>query len=341
MSHRPAPIPSTAATGEAPGLSVVIPVFNESECLAQLHAELGRTLGAIDRTAEIIFVDDGSTDGSAAGLDALAGRDPRVAVAHFRRNYGKSAALDYGFGVARGAVVITLDSDLQDDPAEIPSFLAALDQGYDVVSGWKRERHDPLDKTMPSAIFNWFVRRVSGLRLHDVNCGFKAYRREALADLRLYGELHRYIPVLLLWQGFRIGEVAVAHRPRLAGRSKFGATRLLTGAFDLLTVLLTARFRNRPLHFFGYIAFGLGAVGCLALAWLFLLSVLGLDPLRPRPLLYASILCILTAVPLLAAGLLGELIKSFGPSTADYRLRSTRPPAAAGRDEEPRDLRRL
>src|SRR5690349_8872574 len=149
MPHRPAPIPSTAAAGQAPELSIVIPVFDESECLAKLHAELGRALGAIDRTAEIIFVDDGSTDGSGAGLDALADSDPRVAVAHFRRNYGKSAALDYGFGVARGAIVITLDSDLQDDPAEIRSFLAALDEGYDVVSGWKRERQDPFDKTMP------------------------------------------------------------------------------------------------------------------------------------------------------------------------------------------------
>jgi glycosyltransferase involved in cell wall biosynthesis len=323
----------------APELSVVVPVFNEGGSVAELHAQIGRALGGIGRPAEIIFVDDGSTDGSGAILDALAQGDPRITVAHFRRNYGKAAALDLAFGLARGAVVVTLDADLQDDPAEISRFLATLAEGYDVVSGWKRDRHDPLDKTLPSLVFNWFGRRVSGLPLHDFNCGFKAYRREALAELRLYGELHRFIPILLHWEGFRIGEIAVAHRPRSSGTSKFGPRRLLTGAFDLLTVLLTTRFRSRPLHFFGLAAIGLGALGSAGMAALFLLSVLGLDPMRPRPLLYASILCILTAVPLIAAGLLGELIKSLGPPGADYRLRSISLPPLA-RPDQARDRER-
>jgi glycosyltransferase involved in cell wall biosynthesis len=308
-----------------PELSIVVPVLDESGSIAELHAQLGRALAGTGRTAEIIFVDDGSTDGTAAILDSLAQQDPRIAVVHFRRNYGKAAALDCAFRLAQGAIVITLDGDLQDDPAEIPKFLAALTEGYDVVSGWKRARRDPLDKTLPSLVFNWFGRRISGLPLHDFNCGFKAYRREALSELRLYGELHRYIPILLHWEGFRVGEIAVVHRPRRTGRSKFGARRLLTGAFDLLTVLLTTRFRSRPLHFFGFAAIGLGAFGGTGLAVLFLLSVLHIDRLHPRPMLYVSILCIMTAVTLVVAGLLGELIKSLAPHAPDYRLRAIRP----------------
>lgn len=318
--------------GQVGLLSFVIPAYNEVECIAEFHAQLTAVLSQLDRLAEIIYIDDGSTDGTSALLDSIAAADARVVVAHMRRNYGKSAALDLGFRMAGGAVVFTLDADLQDDPVEVPRFLAALEAGSDVVSGWKKLRHDPIDKTLPSLVFNWFTRKVSGLELHDFNSGFKAYRREALAELRLYGELHRYIPVLLHWEGFKVGEIDVAHRPRFAGKSKFGARRLLNGAFDLMTVILTSKFRSRPLHFFGYIAVVLGALGGLGLAYLFVLSFFEIDPLRPRPLLYASITMIFTSVILIATGLLGELVKSLGPDSADYRLRSIVRPAVARKD---------
>lgn len=326
-----APLPMRVS-GRTGLLSFVVPAFNEVECIAEFHRQLTAAIAKLDRPAEIIYIDDGSTDGSAAVLDAIAVADPRVAVAHMRRNYGKSAALDLGFRMAAGMIVFTLDADLQDDPVEIPRFLAALAAGDDVVSGWKKLRHDPIDKTLPSLVFNWFTRRVSGLQLHDFNSGFKAYRREALADLRLYGELHRYIPVLLHWEGFRIGEIDVAHRPRFAGKSKFGARRLLNGAFDLMTVTLTSKFRNRPLHFFGYIAVAMGAVGGLMLAWLFFLSIFEVDPLRPRPMLYASIMLLFTSVILIATGLIGELVKSLAPNVANYRLRSIVRPEGETKD---------
>lgn len=314
--------PTARAPGRADLVSIVVPAYDEAESIGEFHRQLVAVLATLARPVEIIYIDDGSTDGTAAALDTIAAADRRVVVAHMRRNYGKSAALDLGFRLSAGGVVITLDADLQDDPVEIPRFLAALAAGNDVVSGWKRPRLDPLDKTLPSLLFNWFTRKVSGLGLHDFNSGFKAYRREALVDLRLYGELHRYLPVLLHWEGFTVGEIDVAHRPRVAGRSKFGARRLLTGAFDLMTVLLTAKFRSRPLHFFGYGAVALGAPGGLGLGYLFILSLFEIDPMRPRPMLYASITMIFTAVILIATGLLGELVKSLDPNGADYRLRS-------------------
>ena len=324
------------ANGRASMISFVVPAFNEVECIAEFHSQLTAVLSGLDRPAEVIYIDDGSTDGTAALLDAIAAADDRVAVAHMRRNYGKSAALDLGFRMAAGTIVFTLDADLQDDPVEIPRFLAALEAGSDVVSGWKKLRHDPIDKTLPSLVFNWFTRKVSGLELHDFNSGFKAYRREALAELRLYGELHRYIPVLLHWEGFKVGEIDVAHRARFAGKSKFGARRLLNGAFDLMTVILTSKFRSRPLHFFGYIGVALGALGVLVFLYLFFLTFFEIDPFRPRPLLYASMVMIFTSVVFLATGLLGELMKSLSPEVADYRLRNVARHGEAGverRDE--------
>ncbi len=320
----PAVISSDEVNRPGPDLSFIVPVFNEVECISELYSQLNSASQGLMKEAEVIFINDGSTDGSDGLLDSIAEKDPRVTVVHFRRNYGKSAALDAAFRLARGEIIITLDADLQDDPAEIPRFLAKLDEGYDMISGWKRKRHDPLNKTVPSRLFNWFTRKVSGLDIHDFNSGFKAYRKESLADLRLYGELHRYVPVLLHWEGFRVGEIEVAHRPRLAGKSKFGSRRLITGAFDLMTVILTSKFRSRPLHFFGYIAVVLGLIGGVALAWLFALAVTGIDPLHPRPMLYGSILLILTSVSLIATGLLGELIKSLSPYTNNYHVRSTR-----------------
>ena len=307
-------------------LTIVVPVFNEAGSLIELHRQLAAALDPLDEDSEIIFVDDGSTDEGPAILERLAAGDSRIRVLTFRRNYGKSAALDAGFRHAEGQTIVTLDSDLQDDPSELPRFLAKLDEDFDVVSGWKRVREDPIDKTLPSRIFNGFLRLVSRLDIHDFNCGFKAYRRESIEGLRLYGELHRFIPALLHWDGFRIAEIEVTHHPRTSGRSKFGARRILSGAFDLLTVLLISRFRSRPLHFFGYIALVLGTIGSLMLIYLFTLSVFGIDPMRPRPMLYASMLLILSSLLLISTGLLGELMKSLVLSGQPDYLIIEKPP---------------
>ena len=215
-------------------VSFVIPVFNEEGALGPLHAALAKVVDGLGADTEVIFIDDGSSDQSPKILDALAAVNSHVTVVHLRRNYGKAAALDAGFRHARSDVVITLDADLQDDPSEVPRFLDKLEDGYDMVSGWKRIRHDPIDKTLPSAIFNWFVRGVSGLKIHDFNSGFKAYRADCLKDLRIYGELHRYIPALLHWDGFRVCEIEITHHPRTTGQSKFGVGQFLTGAFNLV-----------------------------------------------------------------------------------------------------------
>jgi glycosyltransferase involved in cell wall biosynthesis len=312
-----------AGRAARPGLvSIIVPVFNEEDCLDALHRELGEVLPRLARPYEIIFVNDGSTDGSRDIIEALARQNENVVAVSLQRNSGKSAALDAGFRLARGDIIFTMDADLQDDPAEIPRFLAEIEKGSDLVNGWKKERLDPLNKTMPSKLFNLFTAQVSGLSLHDFNCGFKAYRRAALADLQLYGELHRFIPVLVHWNGFKVTEIPVHHRKRYAGHSKFGARRLITGAFDLLTVMLTSQYRSRPLHFFGYIALLFGLTGALMLMWLFATSVLGLEELRPRPMLYGSILLVLVSAIFFAAGLVGELIKSFHPDARDYRINS-------------------
>lgn len=303
-------------------LSVIVPVFNEEPCLIALHAELKDVLDRVRMSHEVIFVNDGSTDASRTVLETLAEQNDNIIVVNLQRNSGKSAALDAGFRLAKGDIIVTLDADLQDDPAEIPRFIAEIDKGGDLVSGWKQHRLDPLGKTLPSKLFNVFTRRVSGLSLHDFNCGFKAYRRAVVADLRLYGELHRFIPVLVHWSGFKVVEIPVNHRRRYAGHSKFGARRLITGGFDLLTVLLTSHYRSRPLHFFGYIAILFGLTGASMLFWLFATSVFGLDHLRPRPMLYGSIVLVVISAVFVAAGLVGELIKSFHPEFHDYRIQS-------------------
>ena len=259
----------TKAIGaDHPRVSVVTPVYNEAESLKALFAEVDAAMAAAGLNFEMIFVDDGSSDESAAVIAALAATSPAVRAIEFRRNFGKAAALDAGFKAATGDVVITMDADLQDNPVEIPRFLEKLRAGYDVVSGWKKERHDPLGKTAPSKVFNAVVSRLSGVKLNDFNCGFKAYRAEALEGLTLYGELHRFIPVLLHWRGFKVGEIVVNHRPRQFGVSKFGAERLLKGALDLLTVILNTRFRTRPLHIFGLAGALMGLAGAAILGYL-------------------------------------------------------------------------
>jgi glycosyltransferase involved in cell wall biosynthesis len=265
-------------------ISIVIPLLHEAESLPQLYRELVEALDAVTLLYELIFVDDGSTDGSSRVLGALYGEDDRVQVIQFRRNFGKSSALDAGFEAASGDVVVTLDADLQDVPAEIPRLLAALHDGADLVSGWKYPRHDPLDKRLRSALFNSVIRLATGVRLHDFNCGFKVYRAEVLHEIHLNGELHRYIPVLAHFRGFRVAEAKVHHRSRSRrfGRSKFGASHFARGFFDLITVLFLTQYTRRPLHFFGWIGLITLVTGFAINAYLAVLWFLGQGSARAR-----------------------------------------------------------
>lgn len=306
-----------------PAISVVIPLLNEEESLRTLYHEIQTSLDDVAQPWEILFVDDGSMDGSIAIIEELHAADPRVRAIQFRRNFGKSAALSAGFTAAQGDVVFTMDADLQDDPVEIPRFLAKLDEGYDLVSGWKYPRLDPRTKTWPSRLFNWATGQLSGIRLHDFNCGFKAYRREVTQEVDLYGELHRYVPVLAHWRGFRVTEIKVHHRPRRYGRSKFGAARFLRGFFDLLTVTFLTQYTTRPLHLFGWV--GLAALGAGGLINLYL-TVLWFqgESIGTRPLLTLGVLLMTTGAQFLSLGLLAEMLaKASSAGRPHYSVRRT------------------
>lgn len=290
-----------------PALSLVIPLYNEAESLEELHAALTAALRPHAGRYEVIYVDDGSTDGSFDRLKALRDADPWVTVIRLRCNQGKTVALVAGFREARGEVIVTLDADLQDDPLEIPRLLGRLEEGYDLVSGWKVNRQDPWSRRVLSRLFNAVTAGMTGLNLHDLNCGFKAYRRAVIAELRLQGDLHRFIPVLAGWRGFRIAEVEVRHHPRRYGRSKYGVGRITRGFFDLLTVLLLTRYTTRPLHLFGLVgallgSVGLGIVGYLSLGWLLGQWIGG------RPLLLLAVLMVVGGLQLVSLGLLAEMI---------------------------------
>ncbi len=246
-----------------PGLvSLVIPVFNERDSLRPLLAEIDVVSKTLAEQVEVVFVDDGSKDGSWDEIRQLTAADPRVRGVRFRRNFGKAAALQAGFAETRGEIVLTLDADLQDDPAEIPDFLAAIRDGTDVVSGYKKTRHDPWHKVFPSRVFNWLVSTVTGVKLHDHNCGYKAYRAAVVREVKLYGELHRYVPVLAAGLGFSVGERVVNHRPRTFGKSKYGWRRFVKGFLDLWSVRLVASFGWRPMHFLGAVGLFLMVLGC-------------------------------------------------------------------------------
>lgn len=301
-------------------ISAVIPVFNEADSLATLHGELRRVAAEHGYDLEIVFVDDGSTDRSWSIVGELAASDPQVCGLRFRRNFGKAAALDAGFAAARGDIVFTLDADLQDDPAEMPRFLAELDGdasgGYDMVSGYKQVRHDPWHKVLPSRVFNWLVSRLTGVWLHDHNCGFKCYRRDVVREVRLYGELHRFVPVLAAARGFRVGEIVVNHRRRKFGRSKYGLERLVKGFLDLLTVKFLTGFGERPQHILGSIglaSFALGGFGMVYLALMWVLSriIPGLATFHLHEHLAAtlySLAALLFGGQMLSMGLLAEMI---------------------------------
>jgi glycosyltransferase involved in cell wall biosynthesis len=306
-----------------PRLSFVVPFMNEQDTLRELADRIGETA----RTAlspgqgfEIIFVDDGSTDGSVQVVEQLMLEQPNLQLLELQGNFGKSAALAAGFAVAGGDVVFTLDADLQDDPKEIPRFLQKIDEGYDLVSGYKAKRHDPITKVLPSRIFNGMVRRLTGIKLHDVNCGFKAYRAVVLKNLRLYGEMHRFVPVLAHWKRFKIAEIVVEHHARKFGHSKFGGGRFFRGLMDLLTVFFLLKYERRPAHFFGAVgAFillgGLGVCGYLTV-----LKLLGND-IGHRPLLMLGVLLVVVGVQVLATGLIAELIVHLATPQAPYVLR--------------------
>jgi len=289
-------------------ISVIVPVKDEAGTLAELYQRLLAALSETGRPFETIFVDDGSADESFSVMKKLFEQDSRVRVVKLLRNFGKSAALAAGLDRAQGEVVITLDGDLQDDPKEIPKFLEKLEQGYHLVSGWKKLRRDPLSRRLLSRFFNWVTARLSGVEIHDFNCGFKAYRREALARLQLYGELHRYIPALLGAQGFRVAEIEVEHHPRRAGQSKYGLGRIPRGLLDLLTVLFLTQYARRPLHLFGGAGLLSFLAGAAALGYLTVLWFLGQRPIGTRPLFLGGIMLLLLGAQILSLGLLAELV---------------------------------
>jgi dolichol-phosphate mannosyltransferase len=301
-------------------LSLVIPVYNEVDSLPELHRELREVAAEHGYTLDIVFVDDGSTDGSWETIERLAKEDPGVRGIRFRRNFGKAAALSAGFEAARGDIVLTLDADLQDDPHEIPRFLEAMNTGLDVVSGWKQVRHDPFHKVGPSRIFNWLVGWLTGVHLHDHNCGFKCYRREIFREVRLYGELHRFVPVLAAARGWKVGEIVVNHRARKFGSSKYGFRRFVKGFLDLLTVYFLTGFGQRPQHLLGTIGlgfFGLGGAGMLYLAgyWiakqLFDLDDAHWPPLHQRPLVIYCVAALLLGGQFMSIGFLAEMFTAY------------------------------
>jgi len=301
-------------------ISVVVPLFNEEHSLDALYHEIAAVLDSQPEPYEVVFVDDGSTDGSMAVLERLHAETTNVVVVHLRRNFGKAAALQAGFLEARGDVVVTMDADLQDDPAEIPQLLAKLDEGFDLVSGWKARRNDPWSRRVLSKVFNWATAVVSGVRLHDVNCGLKAYRAEVLKGMRIYGELHRFIPVLASYRGFRVAEISVNHRAREHGRSRYGLSRYLRGFFDLLSVTFMGRYRHRPLHLFGGLGLVMGFVGSLILLYLTVIKIGG-AAIGHRPLLTLGVLLVVVGIQLLSLGLLSELITSQHEERMDERTR--------------------
>lgn len=298
-------------------ISVVIPIHNEQDSLAPLHDELAEMAKRAGLALDIILVDDGSTDGSWRVIAELAQRHGNVRGLRLRTNFGKAAALSAGFRAARGDIILTLDGDLQDDPAELPRFLHALAAGHDVVSGWKRVRHDPWHKVGPSRVFNFLVSWLTGVKLHDHNCGMKCYRAAVFREVRLYGELHRFIPVLAAARGFKVSEIEINHRPRRFGRSKYGVRRFIKGFLDLLTVKFLTGFGQRPQHMLGSIgllSFLLGNLGMLYLAvtWVIRLWAPALfDPIHQRPLLIYSVAALLLGAQMMSIGFLAELITAY------------------------------
>lgn len=313
-------------------VGIVIPVYNEAPSLRELFGEIADVCDQHTWEVTLMFVDDGSTDDSWKVIESLCKEDPRVNGIRFRRNFGKASALQAGFEQIDCAVVFTMDADLQDHPQELPRFLAKMNEGYDVISGWKKVRHDPFHKRYPSKVFNWLVGALTGVRLNDHNCGFKCYRREIFNEVRLYGELHRFVPVLAAARGWRVGELVVEHRPRQHGSSKYGFTRFVKGFLDLLTVCFLTGYRQRPQHVLGTLGLASFALGFLGLAYLsiyWLIRVSSPDlqeawaPVHQRPLLIYSFGGLLLGAQLLSMGFLAELITASNSEKTDtFSIRS-------------------
>lgn len=301
-------------------ISLVIPLLNEEESILPLLNEIRKAIKPLNKPYEVIFVDDGSTDGSLKIIKDAGKTDNRIKFISFRKNYGKSAALQVGFRAATGDAIITMDADLQDDPHEIPNLLKKLDEGFDLCSGWKKERFDPFIKKYSSRFFNFVTRIISGIKIHDFNCGLKAYRREVVQNLNVYGELHRYVPVLAKWQGFTVTEIPVKHHKRRYGKTKFGMSRFFKGFIDLITVTFVSRYVKRPMHFFGFLGalsflVGLIVNGYLTVEWL------SGKPLSNRPMLFLGMLLIIVGVQFFSVGLLGEMLVHQNQSEREYVIK--------------------
>lgn len=289
-------------------ISVIVPVYNEDQSIAELHERITSEL-AETYYHEIIFVDDGSTDNSWQEIQTLSCKHEHTQGIRFQRNYGKSSALQTGFERAQGRYIVTMDADLQDDPAEIPEMIQMLKDGYDLVSGWKKERHDPVSKTIPSKFFNKVTSWVTGIDLHDFNCGLKAYKREVIENIHLYGELHRYIPLLAKWEGYnRIGEKVVRHHPRKYGETKFGISRFMHGFLDLVTLVFINSYLQRPMHFFGTLGFFFLVLGGLINAYLAISKMFFGAHLSGRPMLLLGVMLMVLGAQFFSIGFLGELI---------------------------------
>lgn len=311
-------------------LSIVVPLLNEHESLPILAEHLHRTMGTMGVHYEIIFVDDGSNDGSWETIQQLSTADQRVKGIRFGRNYGKSPALNEGFRAAKGKVVITMDADLQDDPDEVPElYRMIVHEGWDLVSGWKKKRYDPITKTIPTKLFNWTTRRVSGVMLHDFNCGLKAYKGEVVKSIEVFGEMHRYIPFIAKKEGFgKIGEKVVKHHPRKYGKTKFGFDRFINGFLDLLTITFVFRFGRKPMHFFGALGTLMFMLGFAATAWVVgekLWYTLALEQRAPRVadsgLFFVALTAMVIGVQLFTVGFVAELVRRYSPERNVYRVK--------------------
>jgi glycosyltransferase involved in cell wall biosynthesis len=291
-----------------PDISVVVPLYDEAGNVADLHRELTAALEPMGRPYEILLVDDGSRDGTLERLVELETRDPRVRVLRLRRNFGQTAAFSAGFDHARGAIVITSDGDLQNDPADIPALVARLEQGYDMVCGWRVKRRDPVSRRVPSWLANKLISWATGVHLHDYGCSLKAIRYEVVKGLRLYGEMHRFIPAVAAWQGVTVDEMEVNHRPRTRGRSKYGFGRILRVLLDLFTVKFLGAYGTRPAHLFGVWGFGIGAVGAAVALYLAWVKFVEGEAIGGRPLLLVPVVCMLAGLVLLMVGLLAEIL---------------------------------
>ncbi len=290
-------------------ISVVIPLLNEEESLLELSSLLNENLTQIaEKNWEVIFIDDGSTDNSFNIIKSICQENPNFKSIRFRRNYGKSAALSIGFNKAQGNIIITMDADLQDDPNELKNLVNKINDGFDLVSGWKKKRYDPISKTLPSKFFNWVTSKFSGIKLHDFNCGLKAYRKETAKSLNVYGEMHRFLPALAHSDGFKVTEIPVIHHARKHGHSKFGASRFIRGFLDLITVVFLTRFLKRPLHFFGSLGFLSCFLGFSIDLYLTIEWLLNKTYLSERPLVFLGVGLIIVGVQFISMGLLGEML---------------------------------